>query len=55
MKRLAIGGLSILLLGAYVYADATDFFRIDGCLDSGGSWHYDERVCSMTDSYQGPR
>jgi len=58
MKRLLLN-LSILflagLIGLYFYLDSTDFFRIDDCSDSGGSWHYDIRECSHTENYTGPR
>ena len=46
--------LPVVLLLAYVtYLWSVDFFAVDSCLDSGGSYHYDRGECSFTENYQG--
>lgn len=47
--------LSAVAAGQIFYPEWIDLFRIDACLDRGGSWHYDVRQCSFTENYTGPR
>ena len=58
MKRFLIIAAVLLLvvaIGQLFYPEWIDYFRIDTCLDRGGSWHYDVRSCSYTENYTGPR
>jgi hypothetical protein len=48
MKRIVIVIISVLILiisGLYILIDKSDFWKIDKCLDSGGSWNYDSKEC----------
>jgi len=47
--------LCAVAIGQLFFPEWVDFFRVDSCLDRGGSWHYDVRQCSFTENYTGPR
>lgn len=46
MKR-SLGLLLFIvgLAGGWLANEATEFVQIDGCLDSGGAWDYQAKVC----------
>ena len=45
-KRLVVGlvTLGVLFFGYY---KLVEFFRVDSCLDRGGSWNYEIGVCEF--------
>ena len=40
-------GLLIILAGIWAYPMLEKFFKVDGCLDKGGSWNYDTQKCDF--------
>ena len=52
-------GVAVALLGfagVIVFTlVVTDFFSIDACLDSGGRWDKERRVCQHQEQPSGPR
>ncbi len=55
-KKLLFGIVCVLLLPIVLYLTALfvsydcdpDFLKIDSCLDAGGRWDYEERVCIVS-------
>ena len=53
MNRLLIIIVSVLVLliaGLYMFSEKSDFWEIDKCLDSGGSWTYETKECIKCES-----
>jgi uncharacterized protein YxeA len=49
MNRVIIVIVSVLVLiigGLYIFSEKSDFWEIDKCLDSGGSWNYESKNCN---------
>ena len=49
-RKVALGCIALpaLLLAALAfYLWWSDFLTIDGCLDDGGRWNYEARVCEF--------
>ncbi len=44
--KIAILIVVILLVIGFAYMSFSDDFKIDGCLDHGGQWDYEHRVCN---------
>ena len=43
---LVMAGVDLLLAVLY-FLNASQFMRIDGCLDAGGRWNYELRRCEI--------
>ena len=37
----------LIALTGFGYLQLTHFFEIDACLDKGGRWNYEKKVCEM--------
>jgi Prokaryotic membrane lipoprotein lipid attachment site len=46
MKRLFLFASALLLLSG------CDFLEIDKCLDRGGKWNYEKKICEFTENPQ---
>lgn len=40
-------GLLIILAGIWSYPKIDQFFKVDNCLDKGGSWNYETKGCEF--------
>ncbi len=38
---------ALLALTGFIYLKITHFFEIDSCLDKGGSWNYEKKLCEI--------
>lgn len=49
-KRIIIltAGLFIILTGIWAYPKIDQFFKVDSCLDKGGSWNYETQECEFS-------
>ena len=45
MKKVLVIFTFILVIGIVYFLFFTDFMKADGCLDSGGCWDYQDKVC----------
>ena len=46
MKRPVFVALFCGLLMGWFSRDVVEFFEVDGCLDSGGAWDYQNEKCT---------
>lgn len=46
-KRLLIVGAGLLFLAAVYFLYASEFMKIDRCLDAGGRWNYELKQCEF--------
>lgn len=42
-------GLLLILTGVWSYPKIDRLFKVDTCLDNGGSWNYDKQICEYSD------
>jgi hypothetical protein len=42
-------GLLIILTGIWAYPKIDQFFKVDSCLDKGGSWNYETQECEFAE------
>jgi len=45
MKNFKIVSFLIVALCGVYFLFFSDFMKVDGCLDSGGCWDYQDKVC----------
>jgi hypothetical protein len=50
MKKILLMSLSAFIIGIIYLFFFSDFMNIDGCLDSGGCWDYQDKVCRKEES-----